>query len=79
MWYNGCIMIDIKNKFSRSVELYVQKWDVPYIQAILALCETNNLEPDAVAKYLSKPIIEKIKIEGQGLNLVNKEKTKLPF
>ena len=73
------MIIDFKNKFSRSVELYVEKWKVPYIDAIISLCEKYNVEPEAITKFLSKPILEKIKIEGQNLNLVNKTKNKLPF
>jgi hypothetical protein len=73
------MIIDLKNKFSRSVELYVEKWKVPYIDAILALCEEYKVEPEGIAKFLSKPLIEKIKMEGQSLNLVSKEKSKLPF
>lgn len=79
MWYNRGMIIDLKNKFSRNVELYVEKWKVPYIDAILALCESHNIEPEAIAKFLSKPLIEKIKMEGQNLNLVQKQKNKLPF
>lgn len=57
----------------------MEKWKVPYIDAILALCENYNVEPEAVAKFLNKPILEKLKIEGQNLNLVIKTKNKLPF
>jgi hypothetical protein len=73
------MILDLKHKFSRSVELYVEKWKTSYMEAVIALCEQYSLEPDAVAKYLSKPVIEKIKIEGQSLNLVAKTKNKLPF
>ncbi len=79
LWYNKSMIIDLKNKFSRSVEIYVEKWNVSYIEAILALCEEYKVEPEAIAKFLSKPLIEKVKIEGQSINLVQKEKTKLPF
>ena len=76
---NRVMLIDLKNKFSRSVELYVEKWKVPYIDAILALCEEYKLEPEAITKFLSKPLIEKLKVEGQDLNIVAKNKSKLPF
>lgn len=73
------MILDIKNKFSRSVELYVEKWNVPYMDAVLTLCEEYNVEPEAVVKHLSKPILEKIKIEAQDLNFLPKNKCKLPF
>ena len=79
MWYNVGMIIDLKNKFSRSVELYVEKWNVSYMDAVITLCEQYNVEPEAVVKHLSKPILEKIKIEGQSLNFLPKTKTKLPF
>lgn len=73
------MIIDLKNKFSRNVELYVEKWNVSYMEAVITLCEQYNVEPEAVVKHLSKPILEKIKIEGQSLNFLPKTKTKLPF
>ena len=41
-----------------------------YIQAILTYCEQNNLDTVFVAKYLSKPLIEKIRAEGETINLL---------
>jgi hypothetical protein len=73
------MILNLNNKFSRSVELYVQKWKVPYLDAVLALCEEYKVEPESIGKFLTKPIIEKLKTEGQTLNLVVKEKNKLPF
>jgi hypothetical protein len=49
-----------------------------YIDAVLQICETHNLDSEYVAKHLSKPIIEKIKQEGQQLNLLKKT-AKLPL
>jgi len=73
------MILDLKNKFSRSVELYVEKWNVSYMDAVITLCEQYNVEPETVVKHLSKPILEKIKVEGQSLNFLPKTKTKLPF
>ena len=70
--------MDINNiRFPREVENHVQKFDVSYIDAVLAVCEQFGLEPQVAAKFLNKPIIEKIKAEGQELNLLPK-KTRLP-
>jgi hypothetical protein len=73
------MILDLKNKFSRSVELYVEKWNVSYMDAVVTLCEEHKVEPEAVVKHLSKPILEKIKTEAQGLNFLPKTKNKLPF
>ena len=70
--------MDINNiRFPREVENHVKKFDVSYIDAVLAVCEQFGLEPQVAAKFLNKPIIEKIKAEGQELNLLPK-KTRLP-
>ena len=73
------MILDLKNKFSRSVELYVEKWNVSYMDAVLTLCEEYNVEPEAIVKHLSKPIMEKLRTEGQNLNFLPKTKNKLPF
>ena len=44
-----------------------------YMEAIKLLCEEMEIEPELVAKYLSKPIIEKIKVEAQKVNLLPRE------
>ena len=49
-----------------------------YIDAVLHLCEEANIEPFVAAKFLTKPIKEKIKKEGQDINLLPK-KTRLPM
>lgn len=70
--------MDINNiRFPREVENHVKKYEVSYIDAVLAVCEQFGLEPQVAAKFLNKPIIEKIKAEGQELNLLPK-KTRLP-
>jgi len=70
--------MDINNlRFPREVETHVKQYAVSYIDAVLAVCERYGIEPQVAAKFLSKPIIEKIKAEGQELNLLPK-KSRLP-
>jgi hypothetical protein len=45
---------------------------------VIAVCERYGIEPQVAAKFLNKPIIEKIRAEGQNLNLLPK-KAKLPI
>jgi hypothetical protein len=59
-----------KKDFSHAVEEYVTAKDASYIDAVLYLCEVNNIEPEASAKLLSKPIKEKLEIEGRRINLL---------
>jgi hypothetical protein len=72
-------MDNINNiRFPKEVERYAIKHGVSYIDSVLAICEEFGIEPQMAAKFLSKPIIQKIKAEGQGLNLLPK-KTRLPL
>ena len=49
-----------------------------YIEAVIELSEQYGFGPEVGAKLLNKPIIEKIKMEGQEINLLPKL-SKLPF
>jgi len=68
-----------KRTFSNKVENYVKERGGSYIDAVLSLCEEYEIEPPIVAKSLSKPLIEKIQMEGQDLNLLPKPKNTLPI
>lgn len=59
-------------RFCKEVEDMVQDKDgeISYMQAVLDLCDKHNMEPESAAKLLSKPIIEKIQVEGQQINLL---------
>ena len=43
-----------------------------YMDAILHYCDENKIDPAEVGKYISKSLKEKITIEAQGLNLIEK-------
>ena len=64
--------------FSRKVENYVQENGDGYIDAIIALSDEYGIEPNVAAKYISKPIVEKVQREGQDINLLP-ETSKLPI
>ena len=46
--------------------------DMTYMDAILHYCDENKIDPAEVGKYISKSLKEKITIEAQGLNLIEK-------
>ena len=74
------VKLDFKNRFSKEVEMHVQKNGGDYMDAILELCEKHEIEPEVSGKYLSKPIIEKLQIEASDRNLIKQKKSgKLPF
>jgi len=57
-------------RFCREVEVMVHDKEVGYMEAVLELCDRHNFEPESAAKLLSKPIIEKIQVEGQQMHLL---------
>ena len=67
-----------ESSFSKQVEDKVRKNNCEYMEAVVELCDELSIEPKLAAKHLSKPIIEKIEVEGTNNNLLPK-KTKLPF
>lgn len=75
------MLIDIthKNEFSKKVEEYALKHNSTYLDSVLAIAQEYNIEPEAAAKLISKPIIEKLSAEGKELNLVKNNKSRLPF
>lgn len=67
-----------RTMFSAEVEKEVANKKCSYIDAILGLCEKYEIEPDTIAKLISKPIKEKLSVEGQKINLLPK-KNSLPI
>jgi len=57
-------------KFINDIENYVKENGGHYMDAVLEVAEQNNIEPEAAAKFLTKPIIEKIRAEGESINLL---------
>lgn len=68
---------ETRSSFSKKIENYVIKTGCQYMDAVLKFCEDHNVEPEVAAKYLTKPIKEKIMLEGQEINLIPKTKSKL--
>ena len=68
----------VERMFTTDLQEYIKTNGGSYIDAIVDLCEKNDIEPSIAAKYLSKPIIEKIQAEGEGLNILPRT-PKLPI
>lgn len=52
------------------IEDMVKRTGLSHIDAIVHLCEENNLEVEDIKKYISDPIKERIEAEAQGLNFL---------
>jgi len=72
-------MIENASGFCKMVErLVIDGSYDSYIDAVLHVCEENKMEPFMAARLISDPIKEKIKLEGQEINLLPAE-AQLPF
>jgi len=59
-----------QKQFLEALDKHLAKHRNGYIDAIIAVCEDMNIDPEQAARYLTKPIIEKIRIEGENINLL---------
>ena len=68
-----------EKEITKNIEQYVLDDSLSYIDAVLAVCENKNIDPEVIGKFLSKPIKEKLETEARELNLLKNKKPKLPF
>ena len=68
-------------KFSQEVEkIALTNADMNYIDAVLHLCELNEIEVESVPKLISKPLKEKLKAEAMELNFLKRtSRARLPL
>jgi len=67
-----------KQKFTRMIEDTVRNARLSYIDAIVHICEQNQLEIEDVKKYIADPIKEKLEAEARRLNFLPRG-NELPF
>ena len=70
--YEVIMFKDLEKTFSKRVEEKVLQSGEGYIESIKNLCDEMEIEPELAAKYLSQPIIEKIKAEAEDIYLMPK-------
>ena len=63
-------MLVTQKQFLERLDKHMNKHKNGYIESILAVCEEMGIDPEQAAKYLSKPLIEKIRAEGESINLL---------
>lgn len=61
-----------KSRFSKLIESTVIELKVSYMEAILHLCDKNDIEPEDVKKFVSPIIKGKLEAEAQALNFLPK-------
>lgn len=74
-------ILKVEETFAREVEeLCRSRRDSSVIDAILELCEKHSIEPESVAKLVSKPIKERLRVEFEQRNMIKGgRKSRLPL
>ena len=62
-------------KFAMTIEAMVKEKKIPYMDAVLKFCEDNDIDTATIGPLVNKSLKEKIKIEAENLNLVEKSST----
>ncbi len=68
-----------KKRFSTMVEDKVKELTVPYIDAVLIVCEERELPPEDIKRLLSPIIISKIEAEALEVNAIKGGGARLPI
>ena len=62
-----------KSKFTKLIEKTVAELKIPYMDAIIKVCENNEIEIDDVKKFVSPVIKDKLEAEAMDLNFLPKK------
>lgn len=64
-----------KKKFTKMIETVVKTKSLSYMDAVVYLCDENNIELEDVKKFISLNIKERIEAEAMNLNFLPKGNT----
>ena len=64
-----------KSKFTKQIVSTVIELKIPYMEAILHVCNKNDIEPEDVKKFISPVIKGKVEAEAMALNYLPKGNT----
>ena len=62
-----------KSKFTKLIEKTVADLKIPYMDAIIKVCETNDIELEDIRKFISPVIKDKLEAEAMDLNYLPKK------
>ena len=62
-----------KSKFTKLIESTVAELKIPYMDAIIKLCEKNEIEIEDIRKFISPVIKDKLEAEAMNLNYLPKK------
>lgn len=68
------------NDFDKQIESIRARDKLPYMEAILSLCETKDIDIDVIARYINSNVVLKAKIQEEAEDLHYIERTsRLPI
>lgn len=62
-----------KKRFGKLVEDKVTETRMPYMDAVIAICEERDLDPGDIGKLIGPVLKEKIEVEAIDLNLIESD------
>jgi len=68
-------MMMTKSRFTNMVEDWVREKRQPYMDAVVAICENNNMDVEDCKKFISPVIKNKIEAEAMSLNFLPRQNT----
>lgn len=69
-----------RNRFTKMIQELVVHKRMSYMDAIVHICEDNNIELEDVKKFISPAVKAKVEYEARKLNFLEKENdSELPF
>ena len=68
-------MLMNSKKFALTIEAIVKEKKIPYMDAVIKFCEENDIDTETGAPLINKSLKEKIQLEAEKLNLVEKSST----
>lgn len=64
-----------KQKFAKLIEDFVQKRSVSYMDAVINVCQDNDVDIEDVRKFITPIIKDKIQAEAMKLNFLPRSNT----
>lgn len=68
------MLMNIK-KFAMAIEKIVREKKIPYMDAVVKFCDENQIDTATVGPLINKQLKEKIQVEAEKLNLIEKSST----
>ena len=68
-------MLMNSKRFALEIEEIVKSKKISYMDAVVLYCEDNDIDTGTISSLINKSLKEKIQMEAEKLNLVEKSRT----